>query len=187
MAQNKNFKELLAEVEAIVFDVDGVMTDGGIIPLADGDFIRKYHAKDGYALAYAVKQGFNIGVISGGFGKTLASRLNRLGIKYQYLGCMDKLAALEDFIAKTGAKRENIIYMGDDIPDLEVMRIVGIPQGHGNRCNNADSILKLQLQSRLVYHAEIRSICALPFCIYPAGLTAGIFLTADCVRTIGFM
>ena len=73
MRENKNFKELLADVEAIVFDVDGVMTDGGIMPLADGDFIRKYNAKDGYALGYAVKHGLNIGVISGGFGKTLES------------------------------------------------------------------------------------------------------------------
>ena len=118
MQKSKNFKELLADVEAIVFDVDGVMTDGGIIPLADGDFIRKYYAKDGYALAYAVKHGLKIGVISGGFGKTLESRMNRLGIEYKYLGCMDKIAAIDDFIAKTGVKRENIIYMGDDIPSL---------------------------------------------------------------------
>lgn len=135
MRESKNFKELLADVEAIVFDVDGVMTDGGIMPLADGDFIRKYNAKDGYALAYAVKHGFNIGVISGGFGKTLASRMNRLGIEHQYLGCMDKIAAIDDFIAKTGVKRENIVYMGDDIPDLEVLRYVGIPVAPADACS----------------------------------------------------
>ena len=134
MGKNKNFKELLADVEAIVFDVDGVMTDGGIMPLPDGDFIRKYNAKDGYALAYAVKQGFNIGVISGGFGKTLESRLNRLHIEHKYLGCMDKIAAIDDFIAKTGVKRENIVYMGDDIPDLEVLRYVGIPVAPSDAC-----------------------------------------------------
>lgn len=135
MAQNKNFKELLADVEAIVFDVDGVMTDGGIIPLADGDFIRKYYAKDGYALAYATSHGFNIGVISGGFGKTLESRMDRLHIEHRYLGCMDKIAAINDFIEKTGAKRENIIYMGDDIPDLEVLRYVGIPVAPADACS----------------------------------------------------
>ena len=134
MGKNKNFKELLADVEAIVFDVDGVMTDGGIMPLPDGDFIRKYNAKDGYALAYAVKQGFNIGVISGGFGKTLESRLNRLHIEHKYLGCMEKIAAIDDFIAKTGVKRENIVYMGDDIPDLEVLRYVGIPVAPADAC-----------------------------------------------------
>lgn len=135
MRENKNFKELLADVEAIVFDVDGVMTDGGIIPLADGDFIRKYYAKDGYALAYAVKHGLNIGVISGGFGKILESRMNRLGIEHRYLGCMDKIAAIDDFIAKTGVKRENVIYMGDDIPDLEVLRHVGIPVAPADACS----------------------------------------------------
>ncbi|MBE6194551.1 MAG: 3-deoxy-D-manno-octulosonate 8-phosphate phosphatase [Rikenellaceae bacterium] len=135
MRENKNFKELLADVEAILLDVDGVMTDGGIIPLADGDFIRKYNAKDGYAMAYAVKHNFNIGVISGGFGKTLESRMNRLGIKYQYLGCMDKIAAINDFIAKTGIARENILYMGDDIPDLEVLRYVGIPVAPADACS----------------------------------------------------
>lgn len=135
MRESKNFKELLADVEAIVFDVDGVMTDGGIIPLADGDFIRKYYAKDGYALAYAVKHGLNIGVISGGFGKILESRMNRLGIEHRYLGCMDKIAAIDDFIAKTGVKRENVIYMGDDIPDLEVLRHVGIPVAPADACS----------------------------------------------------
>ena len=134
MRENKNFKELLADVEAIVFDVDGVMTDGGTMPLPDGDFIRKYNAKDGYALAYAVTHGFNIGVISGGFGKTLESRLNRLHIEHKYLGCMDKIAAIDDFIAKTGVKRENIVYMGDDIPDLEVLRYVGIPVAPADAC-----------------------------------------------------
>ncbi len=135
MRENKNFKELLADVGAIVFDVDGVMTDGGIIPLADGDFIRKYYAKDGYAMAYAVKHGLKIGVISGGFGKILESRMNRLGIEHKYLGCMDKIAAIDDFITKTGTKRENIVYMGDDIPDLEVLRYVGIPVAPADACS----------------------------------------------------
>lgn len=142
MGTNKNFKELLADVEAIVFDVDGVMTDGGIMPLPDGDFIRKYNAKDGYALAYAVTHGFKIGVISGGFGKTLESRLNRLHIEHKYLGCMDKIAAIDDFIAKSGVKRENIIYMGDDIPDLEVLRYVGIPVAPADACAEVlDSVI----------------------------------------------
>ena len=127
MENKRNFKEVIADVEAFIFDVDGVMTDGGIIPLADGDFIRKYNAKDGYALAYAASHGFNIGVISGGFGKTLESRLNRLHIEHKYLNCMDKIAAIDDFVTKTGVSRENVIYMGDDIPDLECMRAVGMP------------------------------------------------------------
>lgn len=99
----KNFKEIIAEVEALVFDVDGVLTDGGIIPLADGDFIRKYYAKDGYAIAYAVKHGYKICIISGGFGRMLESRMQRLGIEYTYLGCMDKIAAIHDFAGRTAS------------------------------------------------------------------------------------
>ena len=130
----KNFKEIIADVEALIFDVDGVMTDGRIIPVESGDFLRCYYAKDGYALAYAAKHGCNVCIISGGFGRNLESRVQRLGIKHAYLGCMDKIAALDDFAAKTGIDLKRAIYMGDDIPDLECMRRVGIPVAPADAC-----------------------------------------------------
>lgn len=135
MENKRNFKEIIADVEAFIFDVDGVMTDGKIIPIEGDDFIRNYYAKDGYALAYAVKHGCNVCVISGGFGKNLESRMIRLGIEHRYLGCMDKIAALEDFAKKTGVNLQNAIYMGDDIPDLECMRKVGIPVAPADACS----------------------------------------------------
>lgn len=122
-----NFKEDVARCEAFVFDVDGVFTDGGITPLPDGDFLRKYYAKDGYAVAYAVKHGFKICIISGGRGKMLKNRFKLLGITDIYINCADKKAALDEFVGRYGLNTENIIYMGDDIPDLEVMHAVGIP------------------------------------------------------------
>lgn len=122
-----NFKEDVALVEAIVFDVDGVMTDGGIIPTPDGDFIRRYNAKDGYAIASAIREGMKICVISGGRGEMLRRRLEMLGVTRMYLNCMDKTAALNEFLTDYGINAENVIYMGDDIPDLECMRMVGIP------------------------------------------------------------
>ena len=134
MENKRNFKEVIADVEACIFDVDGVMTDGKIIPIEGGDFIRCYYAKDGYALAYAVKHGYNVCVISGGFGNNLESRMRRLGIEHRYLGCMDKIAALEEFASKTGVNLQNAIYMGDDIPDLECMRLVGIPVAPADAC-----------------------------------------------------
>ena len=82
MENKRNFKEVIADVEAFIFDVDGVMTDGKIIPI-EGDFIRCYYAKDGYALAYAVKHGYNVCIISGGFGNNLESRLCRFGIEHR--------------------------------------------------------------------------------------------------------
>jgi 3-deoxy-D-manno-octulosonate 8-phosphate phosphatase (KDO 8-P phosphatase) len=135
MENKRNFKEIIADVEALIFDVDGVMTDGKIIPIEGGDFIRCYYAKDGYALAYAVKHGCNVCVISGGFGAILESRMRRLGIEHYYLGCMDKIAALADFAAKTGVNLKNAIYMGDDIPDLECMQQVGVPVAPADACS----------------------------------------------------
>ena len=122
-----NFKEDVARVEAFVFDVDGVMTDGGIIPTPEGDFIRRYNAKDGYAIAYALREGFKVCVISGGRGKMLENRLTMLGVTKMYLNCMNKVEALEEFLAENSLDRQSVIYMGDDIPDLECMMRVGIP------------------------------------------------------------
>ena len=135
MENKRNFKEIIADVEALIFDVDGVMTDGKIIPIEGGDFIRCYYAKDGYALAYAVKHGCKVCVISGGFGANLESRMRRLGIEHYYLGCMDKIAALADFAAKTGVNLKNAVYMGDDIPDLECMQQVGVPVAPADACS----------------------------------------------------
>ncbi len=122
-----NFKEDIALCEAIILDVDGVLTDGGIIPLLDGDFIRKYNAKDGYALAYAVKEGYKICIISGGRGASLLNRIKALGIQHYYIDCMDKIAAINEFCMENEVNPANAIYMGDDIPDLDCMNFVGIP------------------------------------------------------------
>ena len=123
----ENFKEAIAQVDTFVFDVDGVMTDGGIIPTAEGDFIRRYNAKDGYALAYAVKSGYRVCIITGGRGKTLEQRLRMLGIRRYYLDCMDKIAALRSYLTEAGVDPAPVIYMGDDIPDVECLQAVGIP------------------------------------------------------------
>lgn len=97
-----NFKEDIVRTEAFVFDVDGVMTDGGIIPTLDGDFIRRYNAKDGYALAYAIKMGYKVCIITGGRGKTLENRLKMLGVTRAYIDCMDKISALHEYFAEEG-------------------------------------------------------------------------------------
>lgn len=122
-----NFKEDIARTEAFIFDVDGVMTDGGIIPTVDGDFIRRYDAKDGYALAYAARMGYKICIITGGRGRTLENRLRMLGLKRTYLDCMNKIDAMKEFFREEGIDPANAVYMGDDIPDLECMQCVGIP------------------------------------------------------------
>ncbi len=130
-----NFKEDIARVKAFVFDVDGVMTDGGIIPTPDGDFIRRYHAKDGYAVAYAIRLGYKVCIISGGRGEMLRRRLEMLGVSQMYLNCMNKIAAIDEFIADNGLDAADVIYMGDDIPDLDCMRRVGIPVCPADACS----------------------------------------------------
>ena len=129
-----NFKEDIALIEAIVLDVDGVMTDGGIIPTPDGDFIRRYDAKDGYAIASALREGLKICVISGGRGRMLENRLTMLGVSRMYLNCMDKVAAIEEFMRDNNLSSEQVLYMGDDIPDLECMRVVGMPVCPSDAC-----------------------------------------------------
>lgn len=122
-----NFKEDIALVEAIVLDVDGVMTDNGIIPTPDGDFIRRYDAKDGYAIGAALREGLKVFVISGGRGAMLENRLQLLGVTRYYLNCMDKVATINELLTDYDLAPEQLLYMGDDIPDLECMRIVGVP------------------------------------------------------------
>ena len=122
----ENFKEDIVKTEAFVFDVDGVFTDGGITPFGD-DFIRRYYAKDGYAVSYASKLGYKICIITGGRGKWLQERFERLRVTKIYADCADKIAALREFLDEYGLDARNVVFMGDDIPDLECMRAVGIP------------------------------------------------------------
>ena len=135
-----NFKEDIVKTEAFIFDVDGVMTDGGIMPLVDGDFIRKYYAKDGYAIAYALRMGYKVCIITGGRGATLDHRLKMLGITDVYLDCMDKISAMQDFFARHGLDPANVIYMGDDIPDLQVMQRVGCPCCPADACPEVKAV-----------------------------------------------
>ena len=107
-----NFKEDIVNCNAFIFDVDGVMTDGGIMPVGDGtDFIRKYNAKDGYAIAYAIRQGYKVCIISGGYGLLLRSRMERLGVTKMYLGCANKREALKEFFEEYDINPTYAIYM----------------------------------------------------------------------------
>lgn len=117
-----NVKELLPQITTFIFDVDGVLTDGTVTLLPDGDQIRKMNIKDGYALQYAVKKGYNIAIISGGSSESVRLRLNSLGIKDVFLKASNKIKIFEDYLATKKISTEEILYMGDDIPDYEVMK-----------------------------------------------------------------
>ncbi len=121
-----NFKEDILKVKAFVFDCDGVLTDGGITTLPDGEALRTYNAKDGFAIALALKKGFKVAIISGGVGAAMVARFKRLNIEDVYLGCHDKVATLQSFALKSGVSLDDMLYMGDDIPDIEPMMHVGV-------------------------------------------------------------
>ena len=123
----KNFKELLDNVTAFVFDIDGVLTDGNIVVLANGEMARTMNTRDGYALQHAVKSGYKVGVISGGKSEPARQRLIKLGIHDVYIDITDKLDSLKEFMHIHDLKYENILYMGDDMPDYEVMQKCGVP------------------------------------------------------------
>ena len=122
-----NFKEDIARIRAFVFDVDGVMTDGGITVTPEGEFLRTFYAKDGYALSLALKKGYRIAIITGGRGKALQVRFDMIGIEHVYTNCHHKLKALHELRDIWSMEPDEIMYMGDDVPDLEPMTHVGMP------------------------------------------------------------
>jgi len=122
-----NYKALLKNVTTFVFDYDGVMTNGTLILLHEGHPLRSANVKDGYILQLAVKLGYNIAIISGGFSKSMENRFEALNIKDVFLGVRDKVETFENFIKANHIAREQVVYMGDDIPDFRVMQLVGVP------------------------------------------------------------
>ncbi|MFP2994569.1 HAD-IIIA family hydrolase [Spongiivirga sp. MCCC 1A20706] len=123
----KNYKEYLEHITTFIFDVDGVLTDGTVMITTDGELLRSMNIKDGYALKTATTKGFNVCIISGGTNEGVRERLNNLGIKDIYLGAHHKTEQLKEYFEMKNIMAENVLYMGDDIPDEPVMRLVGLP------------------------------------------------------------
>lgn len=121
MNKDVNFKELLKNIRCFVFDIDGVMTDGSLLIEENGTMLRRMNIKDGYALQLAAKKGYFIFVISGSTPEGVKIRLSRLGIDEVYLGVENKLAKLENLMLKHRVGFDQMLYMGDDMPDLQVM------------------------------------------------------------------
>ena len=117
----------LAKIKAVVFDVDGVLSAETILLYPNGEPMRSANMKDGYALQYAVRSGLIVAIITGGKTEAVRKRFEGLGINDVYLGSSVKIREYESLKNKYGLKDEEILYMGDDIPDYEVMRLCGCP------------------------------------------------------------
>ncbi len=140
--EDKNYKEILHQITTFIFDVDGVLTDGTVTIMPDGEQVRKMLVKDGYALQLAVKKGYNVAIISGGRNEGVRKRLHGLGIKDVFLGISHKIEQYEDYINDYNLKPENILYMGDDLPDYEVMQKVGLATCPADAASEIKSIAK---------------------------------------------
>jgi 3-deoxy-D-manno-octulosonate 8-phosphate phosphatase (KDO 8-P phosphatase) len=117
----------LRDITTLIFDVDGVLTTGDILASNTGEFLRTFNIKDGYALQLAVKKGYHVCIISGGSGQAMQLRFEGLGIKNIYLGVSDKVAVFQQILSQYQLQPSEVLYMGDDIPDHNIMKLVGLP------------------------------------------------------------
>ncbi|RCS27095.1 3-deoxy-D-manno-octulosonate 8-phosphate phosphatase [Polaribacter sp. WD7] len=139
-----SYKQLLANISTFIFDVDGVLTNGMLTIMPDGELVRHMNVKDGYAMKTALNKGFRVCIISGGTNQAVKSRLAALGISDIYLGAHNKIVQYTEIIEKYKLKPDNVLYMGDDIPDVPVMQKVGLPS-----CPN-DAVPEVQKAARYI-------------------------------------
>lgn len=121
-----NYKALLPNITTFIFDVDGVLTNGKVLITSQGEMYREMDTKDGYALKCALVQGYKVCIISGGTNEGVRNRLKALGIYDIYLGAHHKQEPFEDLMDSYDLKPEEILYMGDDVPDIVVMEQVAV-------------------------------------------------------------
>ena len=121
-----NYKTKLHQIKAMAFDVDGVFTTGIVQLLPNQDPIRSFHSRDGYAVQAAVRQGYLVAAITGGRSETVKDSLKALGIQDVWLASRLKIEAYEEWLARYDLRDEEVLYMGDDLPDTEVLLRAGL-------------------------------------------------------------
>lgn len=130
------------KVTTFIFDIDGVLTDGTVLVLRDGLQARQMHVKDGFGLQMAIKNGYEVLVISGGISEESKKRLEYLGLKEIYIGIADKDKFVTDFLKNKKIKWEDVLYMGDDLPDLPLLNKVGLSCCPADAVNEVRNMVK---------------------------------------------
>ena len=141
-------------ITTFVFDVDGVLTDGTLFVLPDGLMARRMNIKDGYALQLAVKKGYQIVIISGGSSPEVKQRLLNLGIIEVWMEVKDKSSVLQKFMQEKQLDKSEVLYMGDDMPDLQVMQLAELP------CCPADAVQEIKEKAVYISHLNGGDGCA---------------------------
>jgi 3-deoxy-D-manno-octulosonate 8-phosphate phosphatase (KDO 8-P phosphatase) len=122
-----NVLELFEKVKICIFDIDGVLTDGSVHVTTEGDQLRTFNIKDGYAMVKARESGLPIAIISAGQNEGARKRMEYLGVEHVFLAVKNKIQVLETLLAKLNLNFEDVLYMGDDIPDVKILKKVGLP------------------------------------------------------------
>lgn len=149
-----NFKELLPQITTFMFDVDGVLSSNMVQLLPGEEPIRTANIKDGYAMQLAVKKGYRLVIITGGKSEAIEERYSRLGLKDIYMRSSIKMKDFNEVVEKYQLSMDEIMYMGDDIPDLQVMQNVGVP------CCPADAAQEIQKVSVYISNKDGGMGCA---------------------------
>ena len=130
----------LTKIKAIIFDIDGVLSAETINLSAEGVPLRTVNIKDGYAIQLAVKLGLHIAILTGANVNSIRVRYEGLGVKDIFLGCAVKIATYDEFLRKHDLRDEEVMYMGDDIPDIQIMRRVGCPVCPKDACSEIRNV-----------------------------------------------
>ncbi|WP_222983989.1 KdsC family phosphatase [Flagellimonas meishanensis] len=136
----KNYKELLGNITTFILDVDGVLTDGTVLVTTSGEMLRRMSVKDGYALKTAIQKGYNVCIISGGTNQGVKERLKGLGVTDIYLGAHLKQEPLEEYLDIYKIEPQNVLYMGDDLPDIPAMKMVAVATAPQNAVQEVKAI-----------------------------------------------
>jgi 3-deoxy-D-manno-octulosonate 8-phosphate phosphatase (KDO 8-P phosphatase) len=123
----KSYKEIMNDITTFVLDIDGVLTDSSVHITPTGEMLRIMNIRDGFAMKAAIESGYNVCIISGGNNEGVRIRLKNLGITDIYLGSSNKVETFKEYCGSYQIKPEHVLYMGDDIPDYHVMKLVGLP------------------------------------------------------------
>ncbi len=149
----KSYKEYLKDISTFVFDVDGVFTDGSLLITTDGEMLRKMSVKDGYALKTALQKGYKVCIITGGTNEGVRSRLKGLGVNDIYMGAHHKNEPLTEYLTQNNINSKNVLYMGDDLPDIPPMKMVGLPT-----CPQ-DAVPEVKAVSKYISHKNGGDAC----------------------------
>jgi len=140
--------DLFRRITTFIFDVDGVLTDGTLFVFDNGEQVRRMNIKDGYALQLAIKKGYQVAIFSGGVSEAVVKRLLKLGISDVFMNVKDKKSGVQDYLNLHGLSWDEVLFMGDDIPDYQVMKEVALS------CAPCDAVPEIKQIARYISAAR---------------------------------